>query len=88
MVGRAPNVNPKVVSQSSTLANAKQHAKEKEMAASVTNVYLHVVEDVIHNVRTDFQSEGVEDNVLNELQAVRKYSLPPCATLPSVYFSS
>lgn len=57
--------------QSSTLANAKQHAKEKEMAASVTNVYLHVVEDVIHNVRTDFQSEGVEDNVLNELQAVR-----------------
>lgn len=76
MVGRAPNVNPKVVSQSSTLANAKQHAKEKEMAASVTTVYLHVVEDVIHNVRTDFQSEGVEDNVLNELQAVRKYSLP------------
>lgn len=88
MVGRAPNVNPKVVSQSSTLANAKQHAKEKEMATSVTNVYLHVVEDVIHNVRTDFQSEGVEDNVLNELQAVRKYSLPPRATLPSACFSS
>lgn len=40
------------------------------MTASVTNVYLHVVEDVINNVRADFQSEGVDDNVLNELQAL------------------
>lgn len=53
------------------MANTKQLAKEKEMAMSVSNVYLHVVEDVINNVRTDFQSEGVDDNVLNELQSVR-----------------
>lgn len=59
------------VTQFSTMANSKQQGKEKEMTASVTNVYLHVVEDVINNVRADFQSEGVDDNVLNELQAVR-----------------
>lgn len=53
------------------MANTKQLAKEKEMAMSVSNVYLHVVEDVINNVRADFQSEGVDDNVLNELQSVR-----------------
>ena len=53
------------------MANTKQQGKEKEMTATVTNVYLHVVEDVINNVRADFQSEGVDDNVLNELQAVR-----------------
>lgn len=58
----------------SEMANAKQLAKEKEMAMSVSNVYLHVVEDVINNVRTDFQSEGVDDNVLNELQSVRDFS--------------
>jgi transcription initiation factor TFIIA large subunit len=56
------------------MANTKQLAKEKEMAMSVSNVYLHVVEDVINNVRTDFQSEGVDDNVLNELQSVRDFS--------------
>ena len=56
------------------MANTKQLAKEKEMAMSVSNVYLHVVEDVINNVRADFQSEGVDDNVLNELQLVRYFS--------------
>jgi len=56
------------------MANTKQLAKEKEMAMSVSNVYLHVVEDVINNVRTDFQSEGVDDNVLNELQSVSVFS--------------
>jgi len=53
------------------MTNPKQLAKEKEMAMTVSNVYLHVVEDVINNVRTDFQSEGVDDNILNELQSVR-----------------
>nr|PNR43352.1 hypothetical protein PHYPA_015732 [Physcomitrium patens] len=38
------------------------------MTAKVTNEQLQVVEDVINNVRTDFQSEGVDDKVLNELQ--------------------
>lgn len=57
------------------MSNAKQQAKEKEMAMSVSNVYLHVVEDVINNVRTDFQSEGVDDNILNELQSVRIFFL-------------
>lgn len=63
-----------LVSKTSKMANTKQLAKEKEMAMSVSNVYLHVVEDVINNVRADFQSEGVDDNVLNELQSVRKFS--------------
>lgn len=40
------------------------------MTAKVTNEQLQVVEDVINNVRTDFQSEGVDDKVLNELQRV------------------
>jgi hypothetical protein len=31
---------------------------------------VHVVEDVIENVRADFQSDGVDDAVLIELQAV------------------
>lgn len=57
------------------MANTKQLAKEKEMAMSVSNVYLHVVEDVINNVRTDFQSEGVDDNVLNELQSLWELKL-------------
>ena len=61
----------KPLTQLGTMANSKQQGKEKEMTASVTNVYLHVVEDVINNVRADFQSEGVDDIVLNELQAVR-----------------
>lgn len=41
------------------------------MTAKVTNEQLQVVEDVINNVRTDFQSEGVDDKVLNELQRVK-----------------
>ncbi|KAG0622759.1 hypothetical protein M758_3G121200 [Ceratodon purpureus] len=57
------------------MANTKQLAKEKEMAMSVSNVYLHVVEDVINNVRADFQSEGVDDNVLNELQSLWELKL-------------
>eukprot|EP00249_Psilotum_nudum_P020948 c27911_g1_i2 orf=359-1345(+) len=40
------------------------------MAANVTGVYLHVVEDVINNVRADFESEGVDESVLSELQAL------------------
>eukprot|EP00249_Psilotum_nudum_P020947 c27911_g1_i1 orf=186-1361(+) len=40
------------------------------MATNVTGVYLQVVEDVINNVRADFQSEGVDESVLNELQAL------------------
>ncbi|KAH9575621.1 hypothetical protein CY35_01G120400 [Sphagnum magellanicum] len=44
--------------------------KEKELPTNVTSVYMHVVEDVIENVRADFQSDGVEDAVLIELQAL------------------
>ena len=33
-------------------------------------VYLHVVQDVINNVRGDFESEGVEEGVLEKLQKV------------------
>ncbi|CAM6088470.1 unnamed protein product [Calypogeia fissa] len=50
------------------MAQPKGQGKEKEPAASVTNVYLHVVEDVIQSVRDEFQSEGVDESVLVELR--------------------
>lgn len=52
------------------MAQLKGQGKEKEPAASVTNVYLHVVEDVIQSVRDEFQSEGVDESVLVELRQV------------------
>jgi hypothetical protein len=52
------------------MAHVKGQAKEKELATSVTSVYLHVVEDVIQSVRDDFQSEGVDESVLVELRQV------------------
>lgn len=44
--------------------------REKPMGTDVSSVYLHVVEDVINNLRAEFQGEGVDDAVLSELQQV------------------
>ncbi|CAI5504269.1 unnamed protein product [Closterium sp. Naga37s-1] len=41
------------------------------MSSAVTHIYLHVIQDVIKNVRPDFQSDGVDESVLQELQQVR-----------------
>ncbi|CAM6049281.1 unnamed protein product [Sphagnum compactum] len=51
-------------------AFTKAQGKEKDVPTNVTSVYMHVVEDVIENVRADFQSDGVDDAVLIELQAL------------------
>ncbi|KAJ7537397.1 hypothetical protein O6H91_11G004500 [Diphasiastrum complanatum] len=40
------------------------------MATSVSSVYMSVIEDVISNVRADFESENVEEGVLTELQSL------------------
>ncbi|CAI7923651.1 unnamed protein product [Closterium sp. NIES-54] len=45
------------------------------MSSAVTHIYLHVIQDVIKNVRPDFQSDGVDESVLQELQQVRPSSL-------------
>ncbi|CAI5504864.1 unnamed protein product [Closterium sp. Naga37s-1] len=63
------------------------------MSSAVTHIYLHVIQDVIKNVRPDFQSDGVDESVLQELQQlweakvmqsgavipVGGYALPPPA---------
>jgi transcription initiation factor TFIIA large subunit len=33
-------------------------------------VYRHVIDDVINQVRGDFEEMGIDDNILNELQRV------------------
>jgi len=48
----------------------KKEAKEMEMPMSVSDVYVDVMEDVINNVRSEFHSEGLDDNILNDLQSV------------------
>lgn len=40
------------------------------MAANVSAVYIHVVDDVISKVREEFINDGAGESVLNELQAV------------------
>jgi len=39
----------------------------------VSTVYRHVIDDVINQVRGDFEEMGIDDNVLNELQRVRNF---------------
>lgn len=55
---------------SGTLALSKGIVKEREMAASVSSVYIHVVDSVIKSLRPEFQNEGLDDSVLNEVQAL------------------
>lgn len=55
---------------SGTLALPKGIVKEREMAASVSSVYVHVVDSVIKSLRPEFQNEGLDDSVLNEVQAL------------------
>ncbi|MCO5595060.1 hypothetical protein L7F22_049097 [Adiantum nelumboides] len=47
------------------------------MAGHLTGIYLHVVADVISNVREDFMNEGVDEAVLQELQSVTACDLSP-----------
>uniref|UniRef100_A0A0D6QX23 Uncharacterized protein n=2 Tax=Araucaria cunninghamii TaxID=56994 RepID=A0A0D6QX23_ARACU len=54
----------------STLALPKGVVKEREMAATVSSVYIHVVDSVVRNLRPEFQSAGIDDSVLNEVQAL------------------
>lgn len=45
------------------------------MAAHLTSFYLHVVADVISNVRQDFLGEGIDEAVLLELQSLWELNL-------------
>ncbi|XP_024522180.1 transcription initiation factor IIA subunit 1 [Selaginella moellendorffii] len=51
------------------------------MATSVASVYLHVMEDVINNVRADFQAENVEESVLNDLQSLWELKMIQSGTI-------
>lgn len=55
---------------SGTVALSKGIVKEREMAASVSSVYIHVVDSVMKTLRPEFQNEGLDDSVLNEVQAL------------------
>ena len=51
-------------------------------------VYLHVVQDVINNVRADFESEGVEEGVLEKLQKVNDVKgrcMRPCVNMDVLF---
>ncbi|XP_077238949.1 transcription initiation factor IIA large subunit-like isoform X2 [Tasmannia lanceolata] len=51
------------------------------MAASVSDVYIHVIEDVINKVRDDFLNSGVGDNVLTELQGLWELKMMHCEAI-------
>jgi transcription initiation factor TFIIA large subunit len=68
------------------MAQLKGQGKEKEPAASVTNVYLHVVEDVIQNVRDEFQSEGVDESVLVELRQLWELKMMQAGAIQGASF--
>jgi uncharacterized protein (UPF0335 family) len=40
--------------------------------AIVANVYRYVIDEVINQVRGDFEDMGIDESVLQELQRVRK----------------
>ncbi|XP_068643513.1 uncharacterized protein [Aristolochia californica] len=49
--------------------------------ASVSAVYIHVVEDVINKVRDEFLGVGVGENVLNELQGLWEMKMIQCGAI-------
>lgn len=51
------------------------------MAGNLTGLYLHVVADVINNVREDFLNEGVEEAVLQELQSLWELNMMQAGTI-------
>jgi transcription initiation factor TFIIA large subunit len=58
------------VTLSGTLLISKGIVKEREMAASVSNVYVHMVDSVIKILQPEFKNESLDDIVLNEVQAI------------------
>lgn len=44
--------------------------------ANVGGVYDHIISEVINAVRVDFEENGVDDGVLEELKKVRRFSFP------------
>lgn len=57
--------------------------------AAVGQVYDHIISEVINAVRVDFEENGVDDGVLEELKKVRKTNFPsldPSCIYPSIIF--
>lgn len=51
---------------------------------SQSATYRSIIDDVIHNVRQDFEEMGIEKEVLEELQRVSATNLPlPVASIAS-----
>ncbi|KAI5063917.1 hypothetical protein GOP47_0020587 [Adiantum capillus-veneris] len=51
------------------------------MAGHLTGIYLHVVADVISNVREEFRNEGVDETVLQELQSLWELNMMQAGTI-------
>ncbi|XP_020087519.1 transcription initiation factor IIA subunit 1-like [Ananas comosus] len=51
------------------------------MASNVSNVYIHVIDDVISKVRDEFVSYGSGEAVLNELQALWEMKMMQCGAI-------
>ncbi|XP_010920519.1 transcription initiation factor IIA large subunit isoform X1 [Elaeis guineensis] len=51
------------------------------MASNVSNVYIHVVDDVISKVRDEFINYGVGENVLTELQELWEMKMKQCGAI-------
>ncbi|XP_072975361.1 transcription initiation factor IIA large subunit-like [Typha angustifolia] len=51
------------------------------MASNVSNVYVHVIDDVVSKVRDEFISYGAGENVLNELQALWEMKMMQCGAI-------
>ncbi|KAG9441467.1 hypothetical protein H6P81_017321 [Aristolochia fimbriata] len=51
------------------------------MAASVSAVYLHVVDSVVSKLRQEFINEGVDDSVLSELQSLWELKMLQCGAI-------
>lgn len=54
--------------------------------ATVSTVYLHVVDAVVGKLREEFINEGVDDSVLNELQGVISFLFCSINDFPSFFF--
>ncbi|KAI5069987.1 hypothetical protein GOP47_0014330 [Adiantum capillus-veneris] len=55
------------------------------MPSSLANFYGSVVQDVIHNLRSEFEAEGVDESVLDELQTLWESKLKSANVLPADY---
>lgn len=55
------------------------------MASNLDSFYSHVVQDVILNVRADFEMEGLDESVLDELLSLWEMKLKNANVLPADY---